>query len=137
MSIFFGAKKRTKRNIHSLTFSGAEKEAKSCPFSLAQRKERKETSTPTKSPPILGDLTENRGNRRFIRVLVWLTKPVPLRGEPWSFYRLRATFLIIYTIENTGVWGRAPRLQECLIFTNLVLETAVKAQFPGCLMNGR
>ena len=34
-------------------------------------------STPTKSPPIWGDLTENRGNRRFIRVLVWLTKPVP------------------------------------------------------------
>ena len=23
-----------------------------------------------------------------VRGLVWLTKPVPLRGEPWSFYRL-------------------------------------------------
>ena len=40
--------------------SGAENEPRNilCPFSLAQRKERKETSTPTKSPPILGDLTE-------------------------------------------------------------------------------
>ena len=28
-----------------------------CSFSLAQRKEPKETSTPTKSPPIWGDLT--------------------------------------------------------------------------------
>jgi hypothetical protein len=46
-------------------------------FLLAQMKELKKTSTPTKSPPILGDLTENRGNRRFIRVLVWLSSLCP------------------------------------------------------------
>ena len=95
---FFGAKKEAKKLffIHSfvpsvesgkaersgaenepfyLTFFGAKNEPRNilCPFSLAQRKERKdnfvpyflwrkerskETSTPTKSPPILGDLTE-------------------------------------------------------------------------------
>ena len=78
---------RTNQETFSLTFFSVKKEAKKLFFihSLAQRTNQ-ETSTPTKSPPILGDLTENRGNRRFIRGLVWLTKPVPLRGEPWIFY---------------------------------------------------
>ena len=51
-------------------------------FSLAQRKELKETSTPSKPPPIWGGLTESRGRPTTFRVLVWLTKLSPLRGEP-------------------------------------------------------
>ena len=58
MSIFFGAKKRTKRNI-ILTFSSVEKEAKKLSFihSLAQRTNQ-ETSTPYKLPPIWGSLNK-------------------------------------------------------------------------------
>ena len=80
--------------------SGAEKEAKKhfssqppappclriCPFSLAQRKERKETSTLPKAPPVYGGGAIDSGQRPpYIKDLVWLTKPVPLRGEPWFF----------------------------------------------------
>ena len=56
--------------------SGAEKEAVLSYF-LWRRERSKETSTYPKSFPIWKDLTENRGNRRFIRVLVWFAKPVP------------------------------------------------------------
>ena len=37
-------------------------------FLLAQMKELKKTSTPSKASPVYGeDATENRGNRRFVR----------------------------------------------------------------------
>ena len=56
----------------SLTFSGAEKEAKRHP--------------PNPSPSLYGrGVTDYGGKPPYVRVLVWLTKPVPLRGEPWSF----------------------------------------------------
>ena len=54
-------------------------------FSLAQRKELKETSTPSKSPPIWGDLTENHGRPMIFRVMVWLAEPVPY-GRAIFFY---------------------------------------------------
>ena len=59
----------------SLTFSGAEKEAKRHP--------------PTPSPSLYGRGVPGSGGKPpYVRGLVWLTKPVPLRGEPWVFYRL-------------------------------------------------
>jgi hypothetical protein len=54
---------------------GAKKEAKKhISYFLWRRERSKETSTPSKASPVYGeDATENRGNRRFIRVLVWLS----------------------------------------------------------------
>ena len=38
------------------------------------------------SVPLYGkDVTGSGGKPPYVRVLVWLTKPVPLRGEPWVF----------------------------------------------------
>ena len=41
-----------------------------CSLSLAQRKERKETSTPNKLPPILGSLIDSEQKLLYIKVLV-------------------------------------------------------------------
>ena len=61
----------TKTSLLTLTFSGAEKRTK-------------ETSTLPKAPPVYGGGAIDSGQRPpYIKVLVWLTKPVPLRGEPW------------------------------------------------------
>ena len=61
--------------LFSLTFSSVEKEAKRHP--------------PNPSPSLYGrGVTDYGGKPPYVRVLVWLTEPVPLRGEPWSFYRL-------------------------------------------------
>ena len=61
--------------LYSLTFSGAEKEAKRHP--------------PNPSPSLYGrGVTDYGGKPPYVRGLVWLTEPLPLRGEPWSFYRL-------------------------------------------------
>ena len=84
-----------------------EKNQKGLSFSSARRKEPKEASTPTKSPPILGDLTENRGNRRFIRDLVWLSSlcPCGVSHDLLSAGALRKLLQIktwiIYTIVKT------------------------------------
>ena len=52
-----------------------------CSLSLAQRKERKETSTPNKLPPILGSLIDFEQKPLYIKVLVKLTEPLPRWGE--------------------------------------------------------
>ena len=57
------------------TFSSVEKEAKRHP--------------PNPSPSLYGrGVTDYGGKPPCVRGLVWLTEPLPLRGEPWSFYRL-------------------------------------------------
>ena len=57
-------------------------------LSLTQRKKQRNIR-PTKASPQGEDATDYGGKPPCVRILVWLTKPVPLRGEPWSFYRLR------------------------------------------------
>ena len=56
-------------------------------LSLTQRKKQRNIR-PTKASPQGEDATDYGGKPPCVRILVWLTKPVPLRGEPWSFYRL-------------------------------------------------
>ena len=66
----------------SLTFSGAEKEAKRHPPNPSPSLYGRGVTDYGGKPPYYG------GKPPYVRVLVWLTKPVPLRGEPWIFYRL-------------------------------------------------
>ena len=68
---------------------GVEKEAYFFSFIL-WRRERTKRHPPNPSPSLYGrGVTDFGGKPPCVRGLVWLTKPVPLRGEPWSFYRLR------------------------------------------------
>ena len=68
------------------------------------RRERTKRHPPNPSPSLYGrGVTDYGGKPPYVRGLVWLTKPVPLRGEPWSFYRLRR---IIYYHTNTPGVGR-------------------------------
>ena len=35
-----------------------------------------------------GDVIDYGQGPPYVKVLVWLAKPVPLRGEPWFIYRV-------------------------------------------------
>ena len=54
-------------------------------LSLAQRKKQRDIY-PNQAFPYMGrGVTDSGGKPPYVRILVWLTKPVPLRGEPWFF----------------------------------------------------
>ncbi len=55
------------------------------PYFLWRKERSKETSTPTKPPPILGGLICFGGKPPSAKILVRFTEPVPLRGESWFF----------------------------------------------------
>ena len=64
MSIFSGAEKRTKRQLFSLTFFGAKKEAKKHP-------------PPPSRPLYWADVIDSRQKPPSIKVLVWLSSLCP------------------------------------------------------------
>ena len=89
--------RKKQRNIHSLTFSSVEKEAKRHP--------------PNPSPSLYGrGVTDSGGMPPCVRVLVWLTKPLPLRGEPWIFvgWRIEKSFIIYYHAKTPRGLGAEP-----------------------------
>ena len=58
------------------------------------------------SVPLYGrGVTDSGGKPPCVRGLVWLTKPVPLRGEPWSFN----------LIKDRTLWGYQCQVMQSLI----------------------
>ncbi len=68
MSIFSGAEKRTKRDIHPSKLDFVD----FCRDSAMSKRACIALAAPS-VPLYWKDVTENRRNRRFVRVLVWLS----------------------------------------------------------------
>ena len=75
--------------------SGAEKEALFLTF-FGAKKEAKKHPPPPSRPLYGAGVTDSGGKPPCVRVLVWLTKPVPLRGEPWSFIGWRIEEAVMF-----------------------------------------